>query len=123
MAKTKDDLTPSEQREVATWEHDVAKDERQGVDTPAPAAVLYGNETYLSDRRLRSEPPPAITQEEWLLAAKEAEAVLYRGDVVSYSLLETLFLQSVPVIEGYVPPVTRAKKHADDDDPDKKHRG
>jgi hypothetical protein len=110
-------------------DHDKAADERQLVEEPpliAPAPVLFGNEGYLPTRLGgRSVQPPAITQEEWLLEAKEAQAVLLRGDHVSPELIERLFLQSVPVIETAVPPVTRAKKRNgdDDDDPDKKHRG
>lgn len=77
--------------------------EKQLVTDPQtgePAKPLYGNENYVSDHRprARSENPP--TAAEWLAEAKEAEAVLTRGDHVSPELVERLFLDAVPVIEN-----------------------
>ena len=72
-----------------------------------PVAVLYGNENY-EPRKPRAG--TKHTQEEWLLEATEAKAVLERGDHVSPELIESLFLDAYDVIAAYVPPASRAKK-------------
>jgi hypothetical protein len=67
--------------------------------TTTPVAPLYGGTVP------PVVPPPPTprtppTGAEWLVQAKEAEAVIARGDHVSPELVEQLFLDAVPVIEG-----------------------
>jgi len=95
--------------------------DKQLTDTPAPVAVIFGNETYVTDHVPRVT--TQHTQEEWLVEALEAKTVLERGDVVSPELIEMLFLDAYDVIAAFTPAARSKKKNGDDDEPDKKHRG
>jgi hypothetical protein len=117
------------EREMTTPKQLTEEPKTQPVTVePGVVAPLYGNENYVSDHIARGRSEKTPTQEEWLAEAKEAEAVLMRGDHVSPELIERLFLDSIPVIEGFTP-VGRGKKKEggdtanDDDDQDKKNRG
>jgi len=87
----------------------------EGPLTTTPVAPLYGG-TVPATAPPAPTPRTPPTAAEWLAEAKEAETVLGRGDHVSPELIERLFLDSVPVIEGAMggtsEPTAREKKAA-----------
>lgn len=52
----------------------------------------------------------------WLADAKEIERVLLAGDHASPVRTAQLLAEAIPVVEAWVPPVTRSKKSEKDED-------
>jgi len=91
---------------------DVAQPELDVNPQPTQDAVLFGNDGYVSDHRPRVS--TRHTQAEWLAEALPIQAEYDKGNAVSHENVMSLFLDAIDVIEGFVPPAARGKKHDGD---------